>query len=91
MMDTILNLGLNDVAVEGLAAATGTSVRARLVPPADPDVRRGRRRDRRARCSRASCARSRSSAGVRQDVELTADDLRELVETYQAIYEREVG
>ena len=29
--------------------------------------------------------------GVRQDVELTADDLRELIATFQGIYEREVG
>ena len=49
MMDTILNLGLNDEAAEGLAARTGESaVRVRLVPAADPDVRRGGRRDRRA-------------------------------------------
>ena len=52
MMDTILNLGLNDVAVEGLAASTGQrALRARLVPPAHPDVRRGRRRRRRAAAS----------------------------------------
>ena len=48
MMDTILNLGLNDVAVEGLAASTGNAaLRLRLVPAPDPDVRRGRRRRRR--------------------------------------------
>ena len=29
--------------------------------------------------------------GVRQDVELTADDLRELIATFQGIYEHEVG
>ena len=49
MMDTILNLGLNDVAVEGQAAATGNrALRLRLVPAADPDVRGGRGRRRRA-------------------------------------------
>ena len=49
MMDTILNLGLNDVAVEGQAADDRQpAVRLRLVPPPDPDVRRGRRRRRRA-------------------------------------------
>ena len=49
MMDTILNLGLNDEAAEGLGGAHGESaLRVRLVPAADPDVRRGGRRDRRA-------------------------------------------
>ena len=45
MMDTILNLGLNDEAVLGLAADDRQRpLRLRLVPPADPDVRRRRRR-----------------------------------------------
>ncbi len=40
MMDTILNLGLNDDAAEGLACAHGQrAVRVRFVPPLDPDVR----------------------------------------------------
>ena len=47
MMDTILNLGLNDDAVAGLAKTTGNERFAlRLVPALDPDVRRGRRRRR---------------------------------------------
>jgi len=41
MMDTILNLGLNDTAVEALAKRSGkTPVRLRLLSPSDPDVRR---------------------------------------------------
>ena len=48
MMDTILNLGLNDVAVEGSRVRhRQPALRARLVPAAHPDVRRGRRRRRR--------------------------------------------
>ena len=55
MMDTILNLGLNDDAVEGLAAATGQrALRLRRLPPADPDVRGRRRRHRRASSSSGS-------------------------------------
>ena len=47
MMDTILNLGLNDTAIEGLAAPhRQRALRVRLVPAVDPDVRRGRRRRR---------------------------------------------
>ena len=49
MMDTILNLGLNDAAAEGLAARDRQPrASPRLLPAADPDVRRGRRRARRA-------------------------------------------
>ena len=40
MMDTILNLGLNDESVEALAQRTGESaLRLRLLSPPDPDVR----------------------------------------------------
>ena len=43
MMDTILNLGLNDEAVEGLAKKTGnTPLCIRLLPPLCADVRRRR-------------------------------------------------
>ena len=43
MMDTILNLGLNDTVVEGLAKFTNNPrLRLRLLPPVHPDVlRRG--------------------------------------------------
>ena len=92
MMDTILNLGLNDVAVEGLAAATGNprfafdsyrrliQMYGEVVDGVDGHLLRGRAR-----------RRSRSAAACAQDVELTADDLRELIATFKEIYEREVG
>ena len=45
MMDTILNVGLNDESVgRPRAVDRQRGVRARLLPPADPDVRRDRRR-----------------------------------------------
>ena len=45
MMDTILNLGLNEKTVAALIAKTGNSaVRLRLLPPLRPDVRRRRPR-----------------------------------------------
>ena len=75
MMDTILNLGLNDEAVEGLARAHGQpALRLRLLPAADPDVRRGRRRDRRARFEDALTALKRER-GAALDTDLDADDL----------------
>ena len=46
MMDTILNLGLNDDAVEGLKRADAERpVRVRQLPPLHPDVRQRRARD----------------------------------------------
>ena len=52
MMDTILNLGLNDATVEGLAARAGRALRVRLLPPLRRDVRRRRARGRAARALR---------------------------------------
>ena len=47
MMETVLNVGLNDESVRGLAdAERRRAVRARLLPPAAPDVRRHRARHR---------------------------------------------
>ena len=52
MMDTVLNLGLNDESVEGLAKQTSDERFAlRLLPPLRADVRPHRPRHRRARPS----------------------------------------
>ena len=61
MMDTILNLGLNDEAVRGMTEQRlRRALRARLLPPAAADVRRrrpgGRRRRLRARAARGARA-----------------------------------
>src|SRR6187402_3150689 len=91
MMDTILNLGLNDVAVEGLAVATGNprfaydsyrrliQMYGEVVDGVDGHLFEGELQSLKER------------RGVRQDVELTADDLRELIATYQQTYEAETG
>ena len=91
MMDTILNLGLSDVAVAGLATATGNhrfaldsyrrliQMYGEVVEGIDAHVFEG------------ELQALKEQRGVRQDVDLTADDLRQLVEIYQALYEREVG
>ncbi|MBA3434195.1 MAG: pyruvate, phosphate dikinase [Actinobacteria bacterium] len=91
MMDTILNLGLNDVAVEGLAASTGNERFAfdsyrRLIQMYGEvvDGVHGHRFEQALRDLKAK-------RGVEQDVELTADDLRELVETFKQIYEEQAG
>ena len=91
MMDTILNLGLNDVAVEGLAAATGNprfaydsyrrlvQMYGEVVDGVDANV------------FEEELRAMKDERGARLDFELTADDLRELVETFKRLYERETG
>ena len=59
MMDTILNLGLNDQTVEALATKTGNAaLRLGLLPPLRADVRRRRARRAEARRTRIT-SRSR--------------------------------
>jgi pyruvate, orthophosphate dikinase len=91
MMDTILNLGLNDVAVEGLARSTGNARFAfdsyrRLVQMYGEVVGGvdGHRFEQ-------ALTDLKAERAVTQDVDLTADDLRELVATFGQIYEAETG
>src|SRR4051794_20888143 len=91
MMDTILNLGLNDVAVEGQAASTGNPRFAydsyrRLIQMYGEGVDGvdGHRFE-------SAIADLKSKRGVSNDLDLTADGLRELIATFQRIYEEEVG
>jgi len=89
MMDTILNLGLNDDAVAGLTRTTGNPRFARdsyrrliqmygeVVDGIDGD---------RFEHALADLKRER---GVQQDVDLTGDDLGDLVETFKNIYRQE--
>jgi pyruvate,orthophosphate dikinase len=91
MMDTILNLGLNDVAVEGLARTTGNARFARdsyrrlvqmygeVVDGVD-----GHRFEQ-------ALGDLKRERGVQQDVDLTADDLGQLVETFKEIYRQETA
>jgi pyruvate,orthophosphate dikinase len=91
MMDSILNLGLNDVAVEGLATSTGNARFAldsyrRLVQMYGEvvDGVEGHRFEQ-------ALTDLKASRGVSHDVDLTADDLRELVSTFVSIYDEEIG
>ncbi|HVM17095.1 MAG TPA: pyruvate, phosphate dikinase [Gaiellaceae bacterium] len=89
MMDTILNLGLNDEAVEGLARTTGNPRFARdsyrrliqmygeVVDGIDGHRFEQALRD------------LKEARGASQDTDLSADDLAELVVTYKRIYEQE--
>ena len=91
MMDTILNLGLNDIAVEGQAASTGNPRFAydsyrRLIQMYGEvvDGVDGQRFE-------GAIADLKAARGVANDLDLGADDLRELIATFQRIYEEEVG
>ena len=89
MMDSILNLGLNDEAVVGLARATGNERFAndsyrRLIQMYGEvvDGIDGQRFEQ-------ALTDLKKARGVAQDVDLTADDLAGLIETYQAVYREE--
>jgi pyruvate,orthophosphate dikinase len=87
MMDTVLNLGLNDAAVEGLAARTGNPRFAwdsyRRLVQMFGDVVRGvpgaRFED--------EIARIKRERGVRLDTELDVDALRELTARFKGLYD----
>ncbi|MFL5979843.1 MAG: pyruvate, phosphate dikinase [Gaiellaceae bacterium] len=91
MMDTILNLGLNDEAVEGLAATTGNARFAydsyrRLIQMYGEVVMGidGQRFEQ-------ALTDLKAGRGVQQDIELRDDDLRELVGSFKRIYEDDTG
>ena len=91
MMDTILNLGLNDEALQGLAGATGNERFAndsyrRLIQMYGEVVHgiAGHRFEQ-------ALTDLKKSRGVSQDVDLAAEDLGELIATYKQIYEEETG
>ncbi len=91
MMDTVLNIGLNDASVEGLAAQSGNARFAwdsyrrllqmfgRTVLGVDGDP------------FEEALEQAKRTKGVRTDVELDADDLRALVTTYKEIVRTRTG
>ena len=86
MMDSILNLGLNDRAVEGLARSTGNDWFAwdsyRRLVQMFGNVAHGVPGDR----IEEAIAEVKQAAGVHMDTELTVDDLRELVGRFKSFY-----
>jgi pyruvate,orthophosphate dikinase len=91
MMDTVLNLGLNDRSVEGLAARTGNPRFAwdayRRFVQMFANVCRGIPSAR----LEAAIAERKRAAGVREDTALSEADLRALVGELRRIYELETG
>jgi len=91
MMDTVLNLGLNDRSVEGLAARTGNprfaydSYRRFIQMFGDvvSEVDRAHFEE--------ALSQMKRDRGVEQDVDLSADDLRALVDRFKEIYAEHRG
>ena len=91
MMDTILNLGLNDEAVEGLAKKTNNERFAydsyRRFVQMYSDVVMGVSKS----LFEEEIDKMKEAKGVTEDVDLIADDLKELVAIFKKIYEDNEG
>ena len=91
MMDTILNLGLNEEVVEVLAAKSGNPrwawdcYRRFIQMFSDVVMEVGKK------YFEALIDEMKMKKGVTQDVELTADDLRELANQFKAEYKAKIG
>ena len=91
MMDTILNLGLNDVAVEGFAKKTGNSrfaydsyrrfiqMFSDVVKEVDKSKFEG------------ALDMMKTAKGAKYDTDLTAEDLKELINVFKGIYRDALG
>lgn len=91
MMDTILNLGLNDEVVERFAAKTGNrrfaydSYRRFIQMYSDVVMEVGKK------YFEALIDEMKEKKGVRLDTELDADDLKELARSFKAEYKSKIG
>ena len=91
MMDTILNLGLNEEVVEIMAAKSGNPrwaydcYRRFIQMYSDVVMEVGKK------YFEALIDKMKADRGVKQDVELTADDLKELAEQFKAEYKSKIG
>lgn len=91
MMDTVLNLGLNDESVQGLIEQTQNprfawdsyrrfiQMFGNVVTGLDGDL------------FEHAIAAKKAQRGVKQDTELSAEDLQELVESFKAIFSEHVS
>ncbi len=91
MMDTILNLGLNDIAVEGFAKKTGNprfaydSYRRFIQMFSDVVMELSKKR------FEEIIDAKKAEKGVKLDTELDADDLKDLVVRFKQFYKDEKG
>ncbi|HBD86282.1 MAG TPA: pyruvate, phosphate dikinase, partial [Clostridiales bacterium] len=91
MMDTILNLGINDSVAESLAAMSGNprwaydSYRRFIMMFSDVAMGYNRKK------FDLVMDELKEKRGVQFDAGLTAEDMQELVERFKAIYKEEAG
>ena len=91
MMDTILNLGLNDISVEGFAQKTGNprfaydSYRRFIQMFSDVVMEMSKS------FFEGILDEIKQSKGAKYDTDLTADDLKEVIARYKAIYAEKMG
>ncbi len=91
MMDTILNLGLNEEVVEVMAKKSGNArwaydcYRRFIQMYSDVVMEVGKK------YFEELIDKMKEEKGVKQDVELTADDLKELAEQFKAEYKAKIG
>ena len=91
MMDTILNLGLNETVVETMAAKTGNArwawdcYRRFIQMYSDVVMEVGKK------YFEQLIDEMKEKKGVTQDIELTADDLKELAFAFKAEYKNKIG
>ena len=91
MMDTILNLGLNDVAVEGFAKKTGNprfaydSYRRFIQMFSDVVMEIPKSHFERI------LDEEKESRGAKYDTDLTADDLKDIINKFKGIYKEAMG
>src|SRR5207245_11080689 len=91
MMDTVLNLGLNDESVAGLAGVTGNDWFAwdsyRRFVQMFGNVCRGVPGEK----IEAAIAERKRAAAVNDDTELSVEDLKGLVDDFKALYREQTG
>ena len=91
MMDTILNLGLNDISVEGFAQKTGNprfaydSYRRFIQMFSDVVMEMSKS------FFEGILDEIKQAKGAKYDTDLTADDLKEVIARYKAIYAEKMG
>jgi pyruvate,orthophosphate dikinase len=98
MMDTVLNLGLNDEAVQGLIEATGgnsrfayDSYRRFIMMFSDITLKADHPWPEQRKASRTSSPSTKKSSGKVEDTELTGDDWKALCETYKVFFREQTG
>ncbi|MGZ8794955.1 MAG: pyruvate, phosphate dikinase [Gaiellaceae bacterium] len=91
MMDTILDLGLNDEAVRGLTVATGSARFAQDSYRRLIQMYGGVVEGIDAHRFEDALGELKAERGVQNDVDLTASDLMLLIERYKQIYHEEAG